>query len=135
MNAGALGGFVERGIMHSNSETLIARSIRLAVIQDQYEHGNITEAEAKELLTLPLTPGDNSTIFDDSDQLMIKLIVCESGSQNCKYGNASLSHHDWHCPKCDVHLTSLYACPECGTRYNPPNKRMQATPQARLFTE
>lgn len=32
------------------------------------------------------------------------------------------------CPKCDHHLTSLYACPECGVRYNPPNKAHAADP-------
>lgn len=53
-----------------------------------------------------------------------KLKICEVGYKNCKFGAASLSHHDWHCPKCDHHLTSLYLCPECGTRYNPPNKQM-----------
>ena len=30
----------------------------------------------------------------------------------------SLTGHKYHCPKCDVHLTSLGLCGECGTRYN-----------------
>jgi hypothetical protein len=28
-----------------------------------------------------------------------------------------LSGHNLHCPACDVHLTSLLLCPECGTRH------------------
>lgn len=55
----------------TNGITLTARGLRLAVIQDQYNQGNLTEAEAKELLAGPLTPGDESTIIDDSDQLQV----------------------------------------------------------------
>lgn len=29
-----------------------------------------------------------------------------------------LSHHCWHCPACDGHLTSGLLCPYCGTRYH-----------------
>lgn len=29
----------------------------------------------------------------------------------------SLTGHKYHCPKCDVHLTSLGLCPNCGTRF------------------
>lgn len=105
---------------YSNSEILMARSLRLAAVQNQYDQGNLTEAEARELLSGPLTPGDEGSTFDDSDQLRIKLTACKAGHKKCEFGAASLSHHDWHCPKCDHHLTSLYLCPECGTRYNPP---------------
>lgn len=33
---------------------------------------------------------------------------------------AGLSGHTWHCPLCDVHLTSLGLCPTCGVRYELP---------------
>lgn len=29
----------------------------------------------------------------------------------------SLTGHNYHCPKCNEHLTSLYLCAECGTRW------------------
>jgi len=29
----------------------------------------------------------------------------------------TLTHHRYHCPRCDVHLTSLLLCSGCGTRY------------------
>ena len=47
----------------------MARSLRLAVIRQQYEFGNLTKKEAIKLLKGPLTPGDNSTTFDDSELL------------------------------------------------------------------
>jgi hypothetical protein len=50
----------------------MARALRIAVIQQQYDIGNITEEQARELLSGPLSPGDESTIVDDSDQLRIK---------------------------------------------------------------
>lgn len=31
--------------------------------------------------------------------------------------DAKLAGHEWHCPRCDKHLTSGMLCPECGTRY------------------
>lgn len=49
--------------MYSNSEILMARSLRLAVIQNQYDQGNLTEDDAKELLSGPLTPGDDNSVF------------------------------------------------------------------------
>ena len=30
----------------------------------------------------------------------------------------SMTSHKYHCPKCNIHLTSLMLCCECGTRYN-----------------
>lgn len=50
----------------------MARALRLAVIQNQFDQGNITEDEAKELLCGPLSPGKLETIYDDSDQLRTK---------------------------------------------------------------
>lgn len=64
--------------------------------------------------------GNWEEIFlQDGRVLMIqqKLKSCLLGHKKCKNGNASLSGHNWHCPKCDFHLTSLGLCPECGMRY------------------
>lgn len=55
-----------------DSRELMARAIRLVVIQQQYKIGNLTENDAKELLSGPLSPGDINTIFNDSDQLILK---------------------------------------------------------------
>lgn len=49
----------------------LARSLRLAVIQSQYRVGNLTEQDARELLAGPLSPGDLSTAYDDSDCLIV----------------------------------------------------------------
>lgn len=49
----------------------MARSLRLAVIQSQYRVGNLTEQDARKLLAGPLSPDDPSTIYDDSDCLMV----------------------------------------------------------------
>jgi len=50
----------------------IARSLRLAVIQNQYDQDNITKEQAIELLSGPLTPDDKTTIYNDSVCLSIK---------------------------------------------------------------
>lgn len=49
----------------------MARSVRLAVIQNVFSQGQITEEQARELLTGPLTHGDETTAFDDSDCLRV----------------------------------------------------------------
>ena len=49
--------------------TSMARSMRLAVVQNQRDIGNLTNAEARELLAGPLTPKDESTRYDDSEWL------------------------------------------------------------------
>lgn len=54
------------------AQILIARGIRLAVVREQYNAGNLTEDEASELLRGPLMPGDEATIFDDSAVLKLK---------------------------------------------------------------
>ncbi len=46
-----------------------ARRLRIAVIRSQFRIGNLTREEALELLRGPLTPGDDSTIVDDSGLL------------------------------------------------------------------
>lgn len=47
----------------------MARSARLAVIQNVYRQRLITEKQAKDLLSRPLSP-DDETIYDDSDCLV-----------------------------------------------------------------
>jgi hypothetical protein len=61
----------ECGVRYDMAFRDIARLLRLAVVQQQYNLGNLTEEEARELLSGPLTPGDDTTIVDDSDQLVI----------------------------------------------------------------
>ena len=48
----------------------LARALRIAVISGQVRAGNLTVEQGRELLRGPLTPGDNSTIIDDSEQLV-----------------------------------------------------------------
>lgn len=50
----------------------LARCLRLAVIQSQYRDGNLTEAQARKLLSGRLKLDDPSSVFDDSGRLMIK---------------------------------------------------------------
>lgn len=57
----------------AQSDILIARAMRLSVVQSQYDAGNLSEDEARELLSGPLSPGDESTIIDDSSQLKLKI--------------------------------------------------------------
>lgn len=61
----------ECGVRYDTASREVARSLRLAVVQQQYNLGNLTKEEAHELLSGPLTPGDDTTIVDDSDQLVI----------------------------------------------------------------
>jgi hypothetical protein len=49
----------------------IARSLRLAIIQNQVLIGNMSEQDAKELLAGPLDPNDPTTVYDDSDCLVV----------------------------------------------------------------
>ena len=61
----------------SQAEVLLARSFRLTVIQQQYDCGNLTVEQARELLSGELTPGDAATVGDDSEQLVVKRVqVC-----------------------------------------------------------
>ena len=57
--------------LRQSEQLLIARGMRLAVIQQQYDVGNLTEAEARVLLSGPLNPDDETTRVDDSDQLVV----------------------------------------------------------------
>ena len=47
-------------------EVRIARLLRLGVIHGLWKDGTLDEKSARELLAGPLTPGDDSTIYDDS---------------------------------------------------------------------
>lgn len=55
--------------LEKHAATMNARALRAAIIQQQFDIGNLTEGEARALLAAPLTPGDDSTFYDDSDQL------------------------------------------------------------------
>ena len=46
------------------------RLLRVGVIQGLFNDGELTEVEARELLKGNLTPDDDSTFIDDSDQLV-----------------------------------------------------------------
>jgi hypothetical protein len=48
-----------------------AIDMRLYVIQQQYEMGNLSQDEAFELLRGPLSPDNPETIYDDSSRLKI----------------------------------------------------------------
>lgn len=53
--------------------TKIARSLRIAVVRQQYEMGNLSKAEAVKLLKAPLSPGHTETAIDDSELLTLPL--------------------------------------------------------------
>lgn len=57
--------------------TLLARYLRLAVVRQQFEEGNLSQASAEELLSGCLTPGDETTRFDDREFLTAPLDVVE----------------------------------------------------------
>jgi len=48
---------------------VMARQLRLAVVTNVYNQGLITEEQAKDILAGNLTPGDDSTYYDDSGLL------------------------------------------------------------------
>ena len=47
----------------------MGRSLRFATVQNVYDGGHITEAQAREILSGPLKPGDDLTVVDDSEWL------------------------------------------------------------------
>lgn len=55
--------------MSEEGQKLMARGLRLVVIQQQLDAGNLTVEEAREILSGPLTLGDPTTIVDDSEFL------------------------------------------------------------------
>lgn len=46
--------------------TVLARQLRLAAVTNVLEQSLLDEKAARELLAGPLSPGDDSTIYDDS---------------------------------------------------------------------
>ncbi len=52
--------------------TVVARLARMLVIQCLYNRGLLTEKTAREALSGPLTPGDETTIYDDANCLEVK---------------------------------------------------------------
>lgn len=47
-----------------------------------------------------------------------QLIICDGNDKTML--DESLAGHIFHCPNCDMHLTSLGFCSHCGTRYEIP---------------
>ena len=47
-------------------DAILARKLRLAVVTNVFDQGLLDEGAARELLARPLSPGDSSTIYDDS---------------------------------------------------------------------
>ena len=69
----------------------LARRIRIGTIQAMVEAGGLSFSDGLELLTEPLTPGDEQTRFNDSEHLA--------------------------CPKCHQKVAGQsgeYPCPVCG---------------------
>lgn len=63
----------------------------------------------------------------------MELTLCD-GRDNSAL-DASLTGHWWHCPVCNCHLTSLFLCPECGTRYDEPDQEERYKALARLLAD
>lgn len=59
----------------------MARSLRLAVVQNQYDIGNLTAIEARSLLAGPLSPENRTSPFDDSDCLVV---INKSDLSDCR---------------------------------------------------
>ena len=43
-----------------------ARSLRLAVVQQLFDNYELDEEQARQVLNLPLSPGDLSTVYEDA---------------------------------------------------------------------
>jgi hypothetical protein len=54
---------------NERTQTSMARSLRLAIIYQQFKAGYLEYQDAIDLLNGPLTPGDESTIFLDGKWL------------------------------------------------------------------
>lgn len=55
----------------SDSIRLTARGLRLAMVQNLYDGGHLTEEESKEILSGRLDPDNPDSIVNDSDQLKL----------------------------------------------------------------
>jgi hypothetical protein len=51
--------------------TSMARSLRLAVVQNVFDQSLITKEQAKKILSGSLKKGDSSTVYDDSECLRV----------------------------------------------------------------
>jgi len=56
----------------NSNEVAFARLARLLVVQFLYSKGAMTTKDAKTMLAGPLTPGDETTIFDDANCLEVR---------------------------------------------------------------
>ena len=64
---------MKRPMKFSQEEhVLMARALRMAMVQNQYDNGRLSKEDAWELLAGPLGPGDDSTIVDDSCRLTVR---------------------------------------------------------------
>jgi hypothetical protein len=61
----------------------LARILRLAVVKNLLTQGKLDREQALELLSGPLAPGDETTIFDDSAMLDLS----DTESMNAIYGS------------------------------------------------
>jgi len=50
--------------------------------------------------------------------MKLQLIICDSNDKTML--DESLAGHIFHCPDCNMHLTSLGLCSHCGIRYEIP---------------
>lgn len=63
---------------------------------------------------------DSQTVdFFDPSIFEIKYITICEGNDNGGL-DESITGHCYHCPNCNKHLTSLFLCPACFTRYDIP---------------
>jgi hypothetical protein len=49
-----------------DDDVILARQLRLAVVTNVFDQGLLDEGAVRGLLAGPLSPGDDSTIYDDS---------------------------------------------------------------------
>ncbi len=97
-------------------EILIARKLRLAVIHQMWKEGQLDESAARELLAGPLTPGDDSTIVDDSAFLddLEGLTRQPEQPNDAETGIQEACPADRH--DCYTAFLSYLFCPYCGKR-------------------
>jgi hypothetical protein len=53
-------------LLSDAEQVILARQLRLAVVTNLFDQGGLSREDAEEALRGPLTPGDESTIHDDS---------------------------------------------------------------------
>jgi hypothetical protein len=95
--------------------TIIARQLRLAVVTNVYRQGLLTDIEAREILSGPLSPDDESTIYDDSDLLgdpdaLEKIATELEDDERREYEE----EEEWYENDCVDYCESAEICPYCG---------------------